>query len=350
MKEQEIRFDVAAHGRDSKRPPSIPEDVWQLLQQARRVLVGAGWQPSKRSYRSELVLLTLLGLRRGMEWSQAQIKQLSTSEIVNLVATEYKEVLQLTTKDGEWAGNTRETVRNQTLNPLVNLGVLEKNTAGDKLPINSQDTAYRVSGGVFEICKSIGSPEWAVEQAKLLEAVERERERARQIAAAASIRVNLDAGGEIELSNGGQNPLIAQILSTFRDQFFPDSHVVYIGDAKEKWRFFFSQELLERFGIELDKADRVPDVILYDEERVWLILVEAVVNGGEIDEDRYRYFVEMFRAGQAGVPKLVFVKAVETMKELRALLERAAWETELWSSDAPEHLIHKDGLHFVTPV
>ena len=56
---------------------------------------------------------------------------------------------------------------------------------------------------------------------------------------------------------------------------------------------------------------------------------------------------ELFRNSTAG---LVYVTAFPSRGEvMRKYLSVIAWETEVWSTDAPTHLIHFNGSRFLGP-
>ena len=50
-----------------------------------------------------------------------------------------------------------------------------------------------------------------------------------------------------------------------------------------------------------------------------------------------------------GVYGLVFVTAFESRKVMHKYLSEIAWETEVWTSEAPSHLIHFNGERFLGP-
>ena len=54
----------------------------------------------------------------------------------------------------------------------------------------------------------------------------------------------------------------------------------------------------------------------------------------------------MFARCPAG---LVYVSAFPDMAEFRRHTSNIAWETEVWLSDVPDHLIHFNGDHFFGP-
>ncbi len=90
----------------------------------------------------------------------------------------------------------------------------------------------------------------------------------------------------------------------------------------------------------------MPDVVVYDRERDWLILVEAVTSHGPVNPKR-RAELSNLLAG-AG-PGLVFVTAFEDRRTFLRHAGDVAWHTEVWIAESPSHVIHFDGERFLGP-
>ena len=90
----------------------------------------------------------------------------------------------------------------------------------------------------------------------------------------------------------------------------------------------------------------MPDVVLYSEEKDWLLLVESVTSHGPIDGKRYGELEELFKDAK---PDLVYITALPSRNLLSRFLPVIAWETEVWVSEAPSHLIHFNGDKFLGP-
>ena len=67
----------------------------------------------------------------------------------------------------------------------------------------------------------------------------------------------------------------------FGKKFAGGSTILYMGDTANKM-LHLEEESLRELGIALDEHDKLPDVVLYDEDREWLFLVEAVTSHGPI--------------------------------------------------------------------
>jgi len=157
--------------------------------------------------------------------------------------------------------------------------------------------------------------------------------------------VKLPSGETVTVSPGGQNPLIKQIIEEFCPRFAPGATVVYIGDAENKF-LHLEAAYLEGLGIVIAPSAKMPDVVVHDTKRNWLLLVEAVTSAGAVDWKRRNELRALFKGCEAG---LVFVTAFETRRSMQSFLPLISWETEVWVAEAPDHLIHFDGERFLGP-
>jgi len=106
------------------------------------------------------------------------------------------------------------------------------------------------------------------------------RERLRQ-----RIPLRLPSGRKITLSPGGQNVLVEKIITDFAECFTPDGIPLYVGDTGDKFAYF-DKEALAALGVEVEVHGKMPDVIIHDTDRDWLVLVEAVTSHGPINPKR----------------------------------------------------------------
>ena len=159
------------------------------------------------------------------------------------------------------------------------------------------------------------------------------------------IPVELPDGKKFTLSPGGQNILISNVINEFCERFTPGGKVLYVGDADEKW-MVFDEEGFRKLGISLDAHGKMPDVVIHFQKKDWLVLVEAVTSHGPIDPKRQAELKTLFAPYK---DRLVFVTAFPTRKDLTKFLGQISWETEVWVSESPDHLIHFNGERFLGP-
>lgn len=133
------------------------------------------------------------------------------------------------------------------------------------------------------------------------------------------------------LSPGGQNPLIKEVIEEFCQRFVPGGTVIYIGDAENKF-LHLDEEYLEKLGVTIPAAAKMPDVVVHDPKRNWLLLVEAVTSAGPVDGKRRNELKQLFSGCKAG---LVFLTAFSTRAAMRSFLTQISWETEVWVAENP---------------
>jgi type II restriction enzyme len=135
------------------------------------------------------------------------------------------------------------------------------------------------------------------------------------------------------------------MVEVFCGCFTPGGHVLYVGDADTKWTIF-EQEALTALGVTVDRHGKMPDLVVYMQDKNWLVLMEAASSRGPVDAKRHRELAALFDASIAG---LVYVSCFPSREEMRRDLANIAWETEVWCADNPTHLIHFNGERFLGP-
>ena len=159
------------------------------------------------------------------------------------------------------------------------------------------------------------------------------------------VPVKIAPDKQITLSPGEHSKLIRTIIEEFGPRFAPGSVLVYMGDTGNKWGYF-DAVLLAELGVNINAYGKMPDVVLYDAERKWLLLVEAVTSHGPVDSKRHAELAQLFAEAHAG---LIYVTAFPNRAMMTRHLGEIAWETEVWVAEAPSHLIHFDGERFLGP-
>ncbi len=282
------------------------------------------------------VLLALTDLTQGKTWEEVSSPLRGITPIIDFIHANY---------GVKYAPNTRETIRDEAVKHFVEAGVLIRNPDNPKRPTNSGNTVYQIEPSALKLIRCYGTLEWAVRLNEYLascEHIRRELARSRKLA---QVPVTLPSGRKVRLSPGGQNPLIKAIAEEFCPRFIPGGIVAYIGDAENKFRFL-DDKYLKRLGVTFDSAAKMPDVVIHDPKRNWLLLIEAVTSAGPVDGKRRRELKELFSGFKTG---LVFVTAFANRTDMARFLASISWETEVWVSDDPEHIIHFNGVRFLGP-
>lgn len=306
------------------------------LETARRILVSLGLPRAQQNERSALCLLALLNLPPGKAWSSADNPLIGITPIMDWIRGHYGK---------EYAPNTRETVRRQTMHQFCAAGIAVYNPDKPDRPVNSPKAVYQIEPAVLALLRKFGTrawrdalTAWLAERETLVARYAREREQNR-------IPVEIAPGRKITLSPGEHSELIRAVIEDFAPRFAPGSVLVYAGDTGDKWGYF-DAALLAALGVDVDSHGKMPDVVLHYTDKNWLLLVESVTSHGPVDGKRHAELAQRFVGSTAG---LVYVTAFPNRATMSRYLGEIAWETEVWVADAPSHLIHFDGERFIGP-
>lgn len=308
----------------------------ERVREARDVLRQLGFDPERYNERSALVFLALLELTPGTAWGDATNPMRRTVEIMEWLRDEY---------DKDYKPNTRETIRRQTLHQFEDAALIESNPDDPLRPINSPKWCYQVTPRALEVVRVYGTDSWADLLEKYLAdapGLAEQYARARELDL---IPVTLLDGTLVELTPGGQNVLLKQIVEEFCSRWTPGGQVLYIGDAGRDDPIF-EEERLRELGVELDKHGKFPDLVVYLPDRNWLVLMEAASSHGPVDAKRYGELHELFGPSSAG---LVLVSCFPSRAVMQKYLASIAWETDAWCAETPDHLIHFNGERFLGP-
>ncbi len=306
------------------------------IDQALEILNALGMPRQQLNERSALTLLSLLDLSPEDKWEDCKRPMRGVTPIMDWCRDVYGK---------QYAPNTRETFRRQTLHQFVEGGLALYNPDKPDRPVNSPKACYQVVPELFDALICYGSGKWEDKLAQYLESRETLAEqyaRARQMK---MIPLVVEDGTEIRLTPGAHSQLISDIVKEFGPRFAPGAELIYVGDTGEKVGYF-QREKLAKLGVAVDKHGKMPDVVLYDKNNNWLLLVEAVTSHGPVDGKRYGELSALFAEAQAG---LVYVTAFPDRKTMVKYLPVISWETEVWLSDAPTHLIHFNGDRYLGP-
>lgn len=309
----------------------------QRIAEAVQVLRDLGMPNEQLNNRTAICLLALLNIPPQKQWRQAENPMLGIRAILDFA----REKLGV-----NYAENTRESVRKYSVKQLVSAGVLLHNPDKPDRPVNSSDNCYQVEAGALELLKMYGSKQWAVTLPTYLETRGTLAEHYANVRDMHRVPVRVKENQELWLSAGRHSDLIRSIIEDFGSNYVPGGELVYVGDTGAKWGYFDNQ-LLSSLGVQVGQHGKMPDVVMYDRERNWLILIEAVASGGPVDSGRHVELSELFKHSTAG---LVYVTAFPDRGEVfRKFLSVVAWETEVWCASDPTHLIHFNGERFLGP-
>jgi hypothetical protein len=157
--------------------------------------------------------------------------------------------------------------------------------------------------------------------------------------------VTLPNGEKFSLSGGGQNVLVKRIIEEFCERWVPGGAVIYIGDTDDKFAHY-DRDALAALGVVIEEHGKMPDVIVHDVSRGWLLLIEAVTSHGPVDGKRHGELARLFATSSA---PLVYVTTFPDRQAMARYLPEIAWETEVWCASDPTHMIHFNGERYLGP-
>ncbi len=300
------------------------------------VLESLGMPRAQRNDRSALCLLALLDLKKSAFWADARNPLIGITPMMEFARDHYEK---------KYAPNSRETFRRQTVHPLVAAGIALYNPDDSARPVNSPKAVYQIAPDALTLLRAFGTAAWNKKLAKYLRARPTLTLRYAKEREMKKLPVRLGTGETIRLSPGAHSELIKAIIEEFAPRFVPGGVLIYAGDTGEKWGYF-DKELLARLGVAVDGHGKMPDVVLYYPDREWLLLVESVTSHGPVDGKRHEELALVFAKSRAG---LVYVTAFPSRSIMARYVGEIAWETEVWCSDSPSHLVHFDGVRFLGP-
>lgn len=313
-----------------------PVAAKRKIGEAMKALTDLGFPRAQLNERSALTLLALLGLGPKDPWADATSRHIGITPIMDFMKARYGK---------EYAPNTRETIRRQTIHQFVQGALILENPDAPDRPTNSPKTVYTIEQTALDLLRSFGTVEWDTRVQEYCMRVPALRDQYAQTRQVKRIPIKLPEDVFISLSPGGQNVLVERIMTDFAEIFTPGGVPLYVGDSSDK-HAYYDKEALEALGVYIESHGKMPDVIIYDTEREWLVLVEAVTSHGPINPKRQRELKDLFAGCTVG---LVLVTAFLTRKAMVKYLSEISWETEVWVAEAPEHLIHFNGERYLGP-
>lgn len=163
------------------------------IDQALGILKVLGMPRAQQNDRSALTLLALLDLRPKGSWKSNKRPLMGITPIMEYCREVYGR---------EYAPNTRETFRRQTMHQFVEAGIARYNPDDPARPVNSPHACYQISEEIFEVLKTYGTNRW---ESALNEYLERKQPLSIKWAMhreMQQIPVHLPGNRQIELSPG----------------------------------------------------------------------------------------------------------------------------------------------------
>ena len=277
------------------------------------------------------VLLAMAGLVEENSWKNATNKWIRIHDVIAFCNNNYGTT---------YAENSRETFRKQAMHHFRNAAFIEDNGKAT----NSPNYRYRLTDEMLELIQSFGTGRWETRLASF----QTNHEALVQLYASKRVRRKMPVkinGEDFTFSPGDHNQLQKAIIEEFAPRFAPNSECLYVGDTIEK-DLVKNEDKLCELGFSITLHDKMPDVVLYSEEKNWLYFIESVTSVGPMEPKRIKEIEDMTIGVTAGK---IYVTAFLDFKTFKKHAESLAWETEVWIADMPDHMIHLNVDKFLGP-
>ncbi|MFA6593036.1 MAG: BsuBI/PstI family type II restriction endonuclease [Bacteroidales bacterium] len=308
------------------------------IEQAQAILKAFGLPEAQQNEMSALTLLALCGLKKSTPWNLATAERNGISkDIMPFVNENYK-------KKAPYAPNTRETFRRQVLHQFVQASIVRYNPDDPNLPVNSPKAHYRLSEEALGVIKAYGGPLWEQTLKGFItnEGMLKEKYDKSRLIQRVPLVIN---GKELLLSPGEHNEVQVSVINEFAPRFVRGGKLLYVGDTEDK-DLYVDVNALKSLNLNITEHSKLPDIIISDDEKGWLFLIEVVTSHGPISPNRMLELEDFTQDCKYGN---VYVTAFPNSKVFRQHVTDIAWETEVWLADTPDHLIHFNGDRFIGP-
>lgn len=301
------------------------------IDQARQILKEIGMPKAQQTEICCLILLAMSGLRPRTPWCDATNEWLRIHDVITLVNQHYKK---------NYAENSRETFRKQGMHHFRFAALIEDNGTAT----NSPNYRYRLTVEALDLLKSYGTKLWKHHLDEFLQnhmtliEIYASKKKMKMI----PVKINHT---DFVFSAGNHNQLQKMIIEQFAPRFAPLSECLYVGDTTKK-DLVKNEDKLRALGFEITQHDKMPDVVLYREDKHWIYFVEAVTSVGAMTPKRVVEIKEMVQNVSVGK---IFVTAFLDFSTYKIFSNQLAWETEVWIAAMPDHMIHLNGDRFLGP-
>jgi len=279
------------------------------LEEAKNILNELKVPLKQQSDLCGYVILAMADIKKNEKWDKATNKWIRIHDVIAFIR-EFYEV--------SYAENSRETFRKQAMHHFRNAAFIEDNGKAT----NSPNYRYRLTDEMLLLVKTFQSNLWEEQKNNFLESHQTLIDLYSSKKAVRKMPVKIN-GNDFTFSPGKHNQLQKLIIEEFAPRFAENSECLYVGDTIQK-DLVKNEEKLKELGFEITLHDKMPDIVLYSEDKNWIYFVESVTSVGAMEPKR--------------------IKEIEEMTE-----NFLAWETEVWIADMPDHMIHLNGDKFLGP-
>ena len=305
---------------------------------AKDLLERVGMPTAQQSTLCCLTLLAMANIKKDSSFQDATNNWIRIHDVISFIGEEYGVI---------YAENSRETFRKQAMHHFRTAAIIEDNGKAT----NSPNYRYRLTDEFLRVIQSITEPDGTcvcedndfelqsfINRHQSLKDIYASKKQMQKM----PVKIN---NQDFTFSPGKHNQLQKAIIEEFAPRFAPNSECLYVGDTTEK-DLVKNVKKLKELGFEITLHDKMPDVVLYREDKDWIYFVESVTSVGPMDPKRIVEIGQMTGKVSAG---MIFVTAFHDFKTFKKFSESLAWETEVWIADMPDHMIHLNGDKFLGP-
>lgn len=301
------------------------------VEDARQLLKEIGMPDRQQVDLCCYVLLAMANIKETDSWIFATNEWIRIHDIIQFVGANYGVI---------YAENSREAIRKQALHHFRTAALIEDNGTAT----NSPNYRYRLTAESLEMIRSLGGykadamiKRFVTYHEKLIETYASKKEMTKM-----PVKIN---NQEFTFSPGKHNELQKAIIEEFAPRFAPNSECLYVGDTIEK-DLVKNVGKLRKLGFEITLHNKMPDVVLYREDKNWIYFIESVTSVGPMEPKRIIEISEMTKNVTVGK---IFVTVFQNFTVFKKFVDSLAWETEVWISEMPDHMIHMNGDRFMGP-
>lgn len=236
------------------------------LELAKYLLEEVGMPPKQQSTLCCLALLAMAKLTKDTPCRQASNDWIRIHDIIAFIGEHYGVI---------YAENSRETFRKQAMHAFRTAALIEDNGKAT----NSPNYRYRITNEFLRVIQNMNEDEGVVCEANpfLVQFVSKHDSLSDIYASKKKmqkmpVRIN---NQDFTFSPGKHNKLQKAIIEEFAPRFAPSSECLYVGDTIQK-DMVKNIAKLSQLGFEITLHDKMPDVVLYREDKNWIYFVESV--------------------------------------------------------------------------
>ena len=328
---------AAYHTFDTK-----PLEIRSLINEALHILDGFGipinGKSPRKLERMALAFLAVCDVKNRQEWQYAKSLHdsyfLKTRDIIDFVNKHFGENISR----GSYDNIRRKDLKHPIIADIVVPAFPESAR-------NDPKRAWTINPNYIELIRSYNSINWDDRLKLFMEGKPTLRDQLAGSREIPRIPITLPSGTLLKFGLGEHNQLQKAIIEEFLPRFGYGARVIYVGDAENKF-LHYDQATANSIGLSKLTHEELPDVVSFSQERNWLFLIEAVHSSGPISSERIITLQPFIKKCTAAV---VYVTAFLDRTTFRKFISEIAWETEVWISSEPDHMIHFDGEKFLGP-